>query len=38
MTPDIDHIELTTVGIDVGSATTHLMFSQVDLARAVRRP
>jgi ethanolamine utilization protein EutA len=31
--PDIDHIELTTVGIDVGSATTHLMFSRVGLAR-----
>jgi ethanolamine utilization protein EutA len=36
VTPDIDHIELATVGIDVGSATTHLMFSQVDLARAAQ--
>jgi ethanolamine utilization protein EutA len=36
VTPDIDHIELTTIGIDVGLATTHLMISQVDLARAAQ--
>ncbi len=36
MTPsagDLDHIELSTVGVDVGSATTHLMLSRVRLAR-----
>lgn len=36
MTPsagDLDRIELHTVGIDVGSATTHLMLSRVVLAR-----
>lgn len=29
----VDNVELTTVGVDVGSATTHLMFSRVHLRR-----
>src|SRR3977135_3072504 len=28
-----DNIELTTVGIDVGSSTSHLMFSRLHLQR-----
>lgn len=28
-----DHIELTTVGIDIGSSTSHLMFSKLQLRR-----
>jgi ethanolamine utilization protein EutA len=28
-----DHIELTTVGIDIGSSTSHLMFSRLHLRR-----
>src|SRR6476660_9220905 len=28
-----DNVELTTVGIDIGSSTSHLMFSQVHLQR-----
>ncbi|MBI2756084.1 MAG: ethanolamine ammonia-lyase reactivating factor EutA [Chloroflexi bacterium] len=28
-----DHIELTTVGIDIGSSTSHLMFSRLKLRR-----
>ena len=30
---DLDHIELTTVGIDIGSATSHVMFARVVLER-----
>ena len=30
---DQDHIELTTVGIDIGSSTTHLAFAKVLLKR-----
>lgn len=29
----VDNVELTTVGIDVGSATSHLMFSRLHLRR-----
>jgi ethanolamine utilization protein EutA len=29
----VDNVELTTVGVDVGSATSHLMFSYVHLRR-----
>ena len=29
----VDNVELTTVGIDVGSATSHLMFSRIHLHR-----
>src|SRR5262245_26599915 len=28
-----DNVELTTVGIDIGSSTSHLMFARVHLAR-----
>ena len=28
-----DNVELTTVGIDIGSSTSHLMFAQVHLQR-----
>src|SRR3989441_12146635 len=28
-----DNVELTTVGIDIGSSTSHLMFSRVHLQR-----
>ncbi|MGW4033184.1 ethanolamine ammonia-lyase reactivating factor EutA [Streptomyces sp. NPDC004838] len=28
-----DHVEMTTVGIDIGSSTTHLMFARVHLRR-----
>ncbi len=28
-----DNVELTTVGIDVGSSTSHLMFARVHLQR-----
>lgn len=28
-----DNVELTTVGIDIGSSTTHLMFARVHLQR-----
>ncbi len=28
-----DNVELTTVGVDVGSSTSHLMFSKVHLQR-----
>jgi ethanolamine utilization protein EutA len=28
-----DNVELTTIGIDIGSSTSHLMFSRVHLAR-----
>jgi hypothetical protein len=30
---DLDNIQLTTVGIDVGSSTSHLMFSRLHLQR-----
>lgn len=30
---ELDQVALNTVGVDVGSATTHLMFSRVELAR-----
>ena len=33
---DLDHIELTTVGIDIGSATSHIMFARVVLERQAR--
>jgi ethanolamine utilization protein EutA len=29
----VDNVELTTVGIDIGSATSHLMFSHLHLRR-----
>src|SRR5438067_3390776 len=29
----VDNVELTTVGIDVGTATSHLMFSRLHLQR-----
>src|ERR1700694_2385323 len=29
-----DNVELTTVGIDIGSSTSHLMFARVHLSRA----
>jgi ethanolamine utilization protein EutA len=32
-----DNVELTTVGIDVGSSTSHLMFSRIHLQRLVQR-
>ena len=28
-----DNVELVTVGIDIGSSTSHLMFSRIRLAR-----
>ena len=28
-----DNVELTTVGIDIGSSTSHLMFARVHLSR-----
>src|SRR5438477_7777811 len=31
-----DHVELKTVGVDVGSSTSHLMFARVLLQRLVR--
>src|SRR5581483_6864118 len=31
--PLSEHIELTTVGIDIGSSTSHLMFSRLSLER-----
>jgi ethanolamine utilization protein EutA (predicted chaperonin) len=30
---DIDHVELRTVGIDIGSSTSHLVFSRVHMQR-----
>ncbi|HEY4463816.1 MAG TPA: ethanolamine ammonia-lyase reactivating factor EutA [Streptosporangiaceae bacterium] len=30
---DLEHVELETVGIDIGSSTSHLMFSRVRLRR-----
>ena len=30
---DVDNVELTTVGVDVGSSTSHLMFARVHLRR-----
>ncbi|HZS02724.1 MAG TPA: ethanolamine ammonia-lyase reactivating factor EutA [Chloroflexota bacterium] len=30
---DVDNVELTTVGVDVGSSTSHLMFARVHLQR-----
>lgn len=30
---DVENVELTTVGIDIGSSTSHLMFAQVHLQR-----
>jgi ethanolamine utilization protein EutA len=30
---ELDHVELTTVGIDIGSATSHVMFARVVLER-----
>jgi ethanolamine utilization protein EutA len=30
---ELDHVELTTVGIDIGSATSHIMFARVVLER-----
>ncbi len=30
---DVENVELTTVGIDIGSSTTHLMFARVHLQR-----
>lgn len=35
--PGIDDVALTTVGIDVGSSTFHLMFAQLILHRQVQR-
>ncbi len=32
-----DNVELTTVGIDIGSSTSHLMFARVHLQRLVQR-
>ena len=29
----LDNVELTTVGVDVGSSTSHLMFARVHLQR-----
>ena len=34
---DLDHIELTTVGIDIGSSTSHLTFSRLHLQRLGER-
>ncbi len=33
----IDNVELTTVGIDIGSSTSHLMFSRVHLQRKTQQ-
>jgi ethanolamine utilization protein EutA len=30
---DLDNVELTTAGVDIGSSTSHLMFSRVQLQR-----
>ena len=30
---DADNVELTTVGVDIGSSTSHLMFAHVHLQR-----
>lgn len=32
----LEHVELTTVGVDIGSSTSHLMFSRVRLERRGR--
>lgn len=33
----LDNVELRTVGIDIGSSTTHVLFSRVHLRRQLRR-
>jgi ethanolamine utilization protein EutA len=33
---DADHVELRTVGIDIGSSTSHLMFSRVHMQRGAQ--
>lgn len=33
LTWELDHVELLTVGVDIGSSTSHLLFSRLRLAR-----